>query len=240
MCSEYQVKITLKEMEEELKAPVNSSSEKMRWDQRTRFTMQAPVIRKKEKGFEVEELIFPAQPFPNSRLSQVKEEDQVVRIYDIPLWKQSFKQAPCLVPMTSFLEPAYWGEKAGHVIEFFPPEDKLLFVPGIVIKPRVPATGKLNGFSLLTHTASKQMLAYHHRLLVLLKPEAAVSYLNLGEIDPQERFNFLIENRYVPEFKTTISRSMAKGWEKRVEQHLNALDDEKSYRSTLNQEQVQG
>lgn len=241
MCSEYHVKTKINEIADELGVPVKSVSENTAWDQRTKFTLHAPVIAKKEDEFRVGELIFPAQPFPNSRLSQIKEDDQVVRIYDIPLWKQSFKQFPCIVPMTSFLEPAYWGKDAGSVIEFTPPKENLFFVPGIVIKPRVPATGKLNGFSLLTHTASEQMLQYHHRLLMLLKPEAAVEYLNLdSETDPEERFNFLIENRYVPEFKTMKSRHMAKGWDKRVDQHLAALEDEKAYRSALHQEQVPG
>jgi putative SOS response-associated peptidase YedK len=241
MCSEYHVKTKINEIADELGVPIKTSLENTSWDQRIKFTLPAPVIAKKENEFRLGELIFPAQPFPNSRLSQIKEDDQIVRIYDIPLWKQSFKQFPCIVPMTSFLEPAYWGKNAGEVIEFTPPKESLFFVPGIVIKPRVPATGKLNGFSLLTHTASEQMLSYHHRLLVLLKPDAAVEYLNLGpDIDPEERFNFLIENRYLPEFKTAKSRHMAKGWEKRVDQHLAALEDENAYRSALQLEQVQG
>ena len=241
MCSEYLVKTKINEIADELGAPVKSASKNNSWDQRTKFTLAAPVIANRDGEFRVGELIFPAQPFPNSRLSQVKEDDQVVRIYNVPLWKTSFKQFPCIVPMTSFLEPAYWGKEAGGVIEFSPPKEKMFFVPGIVIKPRVPATGKLNGFSLLTHTASDQMLEFHHRLLMLLKPQAAVEYLNLGpDTDPEERFNFLIENRYVPDFKTAKSRTMAKGWEKRVDQHLGALEDEKAYRSVLSQEQVSG
>jgi putative SOS response-associated peptidase YedK len=241
MCSEYHIKTKINEIADELGVPVKSASENKSWEQRIKFTLSAPVIAKRENELRVGELIFPAQPFPNSRLSQIKEDDQVVRIYDIPLWKSSFKQFPCIVPMTSFLEPAYWGKNAGEVIEFTPPKENLFFAPGIVIKPRVPATGKLNGFSLLTHTASDQMLDYHHRLLVLLKPQAAVEYLNLSsETHPEERFNFLIENRYIPEFKATKSRTMAKGWEKRVDQHLAALEDEKAYRSALRAEQVSG
>ncbi len=248
MCSEYHIKTNLMEIADELKTAIKTSVAKPEWDQRIKFSLSAPVIAKKENEIRLGELIFPVQPFPNSRLSQVKEEGQVVRIYDVPLWKQGFSKFPCIVPMTSFLEPAYWGPNAGQIVEFSPPQGKLFFVPGFLIKPRVPASGKLNAFTLLTHTASEKMLQYHHRLLVLLEPEAALEYLNLSDdarpahatLTPEDRFNFLIKNRFVPDFKTAKSRHMAKGWEKRVDQHLTALENEKAYLSTLSHEQVLG
>ena len=142
--------------------------------------------------------------------------------------------------MTSFMEPAYWGKSRGDIVEFSDPQEKLLFVPSILVKPRVPDTGLFNGFALLTHTASRQMLGYHHRLLVFLKPKAAVEYLQLGQVPPAKRFEFLLENRYVPDFKTSVDRKMAKGWDKRAAKHEESLRDEEKYIDSLRQESIAG
>ena len=240
MCSEFKTKTKLNEVEATIGESIESNASESSWDRTVKFTNSAPVLVKKKGVLTLEEMIFPAQPFPNSRLSQLKE-DQIVRIYDVPIWKTGFHQHPCLVPMTSFMEPAYWGPRRGEIVEFSPPaSDKMFFVPGLVIKPRVPATGKFNGFSLLTHTASEQMLEFHHRQLVMLKPQQALEYLEMQDANPEERFNFLVENRYLPTFNVEKERNMAKGWEKRVDQHVEALNEEKHYRSALSKEHVRG
>ena len=236
MCSEYHVKTTASEIERELGSNLNIRSPAAEWDKRIKFTTTAPVIRKAKDELVLDELIFPAQPFPNSRLSQLKENDQIVRIYDVPLWKQAFTQFPCVVPLTSFMEPAYWGENAGSIMEFLPKETKHFFVPGLVIKPRVPATGQFNGFTLLTHTASQQMLQYHHRLLVLLTPEKALDYLNLKQPSAEDRYQFLLDNRHISTFQVEKSRTMARGWEKRVDEHKDSLESEMQYREALERE----
>ncbi len=252
MCSEYSIKTKVEEVAKALGTSIKASGKDSAWDSRIKFTNFAPVVTLKANLPVIGELVFPANPFPNSRLSQASsnknktstdessEEDQIVRIYDIPMWREGFSKNPCLVPMTSFFEPAYWGDHAGEVIEFKHPEEQLLFVPGFMIKPRVPSTGKLNGFTLLTHTASEQMLNYHHRLLVLLKPKEALEYLFLDKEDPVARFDFLLKHRLTPKFKTSKDRTMAKGWEKRVEDHESSLADENKYRAILAKEQVSG
>lgn len=249
MCSEFQVRTKTFEIIEALGAQIKNVSKKDAWDERIKMTRPAPVIGVKGGEIRFNELIFPVRPFPNARLSQIESnrtekkisatDDQIRRIYQVPLWKNSFEKFPCLVPMTSFYEPAYWGSHRGEIVEFSDPKETILFVPAILIKPQTPATGLFNGFSLLTHTASEQMLQFHQRLLVCLKPKFALQYLQ-GEFTPEERYEFLLEHRYVPRFMTSTDRKMAKGWDKRVADHEGSLVDEKKYLDILKREVAQG
>ncbi len=82
------------------------------------------------------------------------------------------------------------------------------------------------------------MLEYHHRLIVILEAEKAVGYL--AEMTPQERFDYLIENRYTGTFETTKVRNMAKGWEKKIDIQNSKLKNEMYYREVLKSNDVDG
>ena len=244
------MKTNVQEVAETLGSSLKPLTQETSWDLRIKFTNKAPVIGLKDQKPVIGDLVFPASPFPNSRLSQIEsnkkmttasvsgDEEAIVRVYEVPLWKEGFSKLPCIVPMTSFFEPCYWGEKAGEIVRFEDPDHRVLFVPGFVVKPRVPSTDKPNGFTMLTHVASEQMLRFHHRLLVFLKPQRAIEYLFLDKTDPQQRFEFLLQHRLVPDLEVSTERKMAKGWERRVSQHLDSLKAEQGYRQTLDKEQV--
>ncbi len=238
MCAEYHIKAKFKDIEKILGQTVTNISSRDEWDTRVKMTVAAPALKIHDGKLQLDEFVFPANPFPNARMSQlesnkvkaemIETDDQIVPITRVPLWKSSFHKFPCIVPMTSFLEPVYWGDHQGEVVEFTDPHSEVFFVAGIFIKPRVPSTGKLNGFALLTHTASEQMLKYHHRMIVLLRPEDCLDYLK-ANLSSEQRYEFLIKKRYAPKFKVSVKRKMAKGWEKRVEKHAAALADEMKY-----------
>lgn len=241
MCSEYNISTTDKAIREVLDADVVTLSSNHEWYQKVRLTNKAPILFRRASGdLVLDEYVFPVQPFPNSRLSSIERKDlngedpQVRRIYDLPTWKKPFEKSPCLVPMSSFIEPVYWGEDAGTAQEFKPPREDLFFIPGIIIPGRTPKTDK--AFSLLTHTPSAQMLKYHHRLLMMLKPADALKYLDAE--DARERFDFLLKHRWVPELKVEKNRQLAKGWEKKVDSHVASLDAEKKYIDVLKTEGV--
>jgi putative SOS response-associated peptidase YedK len=239
MCAEYTIQVSAKKIREHFGRPL-VEEQTYRFPDRIKFTTGAPVIT---AGNILTEKIFPAQPFPNSRLSGVEEEgtdlDQDIRrVYDVPLWKKSFAEHPVLVPMTGFFEPVYWGKQIGTVQKFTVPGEKVFFVAGMLIKPRVPSRPGLDGFTLLTHTATKQMLQYHQRLVTILKPEFAAQYLE--PMSGRERFEFLIQNRFTGDLEVEKDRNMAKGWEKRVAQQEAKLKREQSYRAALEREKVSG
>ena len=250
MCSEFMSKTSSREVEEALGVPVVVNLKERSWDKVIKFSGAAPTLAREGTEIACSERVFPVSPFPNSRLSGFENqsdgnddksadtESQIQRIYERPRWKKTFSDLPLLVPMTSFTEYAYWGPMEGSALEFSIPDEKVFFAAAIGIKPFVPKTGRENGFSILTHTASKQMLDYHQRLIVILKASVAAGYLE--EMSPRDRFNYLIENRYTSELAVRKIRNMAKGWEKRIPVQIAKLDRETEYRKFLKSEDVQG
>jgi putative SOS response-associated peptidase YedK len=247
MCAEYQVTASNKKIQEALGIPLTDDElGKPNSNNRIKLSTPAPVVYLKNGLPILGQKIFPVNPFPNSRLSslangaedEVPTDKDIKRIYDTPLWKKSFAENPVLIPMTSFFEPVYWGKDIGTVQEFKVPGEDVFFTAGMLIKPRIPKSDSLDGFSIFTHTATDQMLRYHQRLVVILKPEAAAAYLD--EMSPQQRFDFLIENRYRDELEVSKDRTMAKGWDKKIAVQEAKLRREQAYIDTLKTEQVEG
>jgi putative SOS response-associated peptidase YedK len=245
MCAEAMIRANTKRIEKFLDRSLVVKTQETDWNRRVKLTDKFPTIEAEREVFELHERVFPVMPFPNSRLSDLvfddrRGEERLVRIYDRPTWSQGFTSERCLVVMTSFFEPAYWGPEAGTVQEFSPKVDEILLVAAIKIKPVKPSTGLRNGVSLLTHVPTEFMAQYHHRLLVFLKPSDGLEWISGGKSDPVEKFNRLLEMRYFPELEAKKDRTMAKGWEKRVVKHEEALLDEKKYIDYLKVEGVEG
>ena len=208
------------------------------WYGHLKFTDRPPVIEMGPDGPRLVRRVFPANPFPNARLSNA-DDQQIRRIYDLPTWKQGFAQERCLAIMTAFMEPVYWGEEAGSVMSFATPDAPVFFVAAIGMKPNVPKTGRRDGVALLTHKATPQMLAYHHRQVVVLEPASALAWIET-ERTPLEAFEFLLAHRFTGALRVAQDRRMAKGWEKRIETHRQALASETAYVSSLAREGVEG
>lgn len=243
MCAEANIKTTDKAIREALGVPFVNKTGEVEWNKRIKLTDSFPTVESPGSELELQSRIFPAVPFPNSRLSdlvpsKVTGEEEIVRIYERPTWKDGFSSNRCLTVLTSFFEPAYWGDEAGTVQEFSSQDDNVLFIASIKIQPKKPATGKLDGVSLLTHTPNDVMIQFHHRLLVFLKPEHGLEWISGGKSDPYKKFEYLVKHRYIPNLKVRRERTMAKGWDKRVEHHLHALEDEKRYMSALKNENI--
>ena len=245
------VNTSSKRIEEALGNPVLNKTGKINWDNVIKFSTRAPVLQPSDEGLELVERIFPVSPFPNSRLSGFAnqsdgkedesadpEDRQIRRIYDVPRWKKTFNAEPLLVPMTQFTEYAYWGEQAGSALGFRIPKQELFFAAALSIKPFVPKVAGAEGFSILTHTATEEMLQYHQRLIVLLPAKSALGYFE--EMSAEDRFQYLIRHRYAGHLLVDKIRNMAKGWEKRVSVQKAKLHREESYRNTLKVEQVEG
>lgn len=243
MCAEYVTRTSAKQIADALGERIINDTGETQWDRVVKLTTRAPVVTFKEGQPRLELLTFPIIPNQNARMSGLDEKapDQIKRVYERPTWKKAFLEHRALVPMTSFREPAYWGEDAGRIMEFSSPKDPVLFVPAILVTPRKPEGPLLSAFSLLTHTPSTQMLKYHHRLLMFLRPDHAVAWASGGKTaDGLEKFNFLAKHRYTPKLNVVIAREMAAGWKKRINAHLEDLDAEKVYMERLGQEEVIG
>ncbi len=245
MCSEYSIKTTQKELETTLKTQLKNMSGVHEWNQKVKMTLKAPLIEMQNGDIVLTEGVFPKPPpFPNSRISDLKinrqtGEEELVRIYDVQAWKEGFARAPCLIPMSSFVEPVYWGHEIGKAVQFTAKDEPLLFVAGLrMIRANHPDKSKA-GFSLLTHTASPQMLDYHHRLIFLLTKEHALDWITQDFL-PTERFDFLLKHRSIPHFKIATDRVMAKKPQARIDEQKSKLKEEIRYVNFLKTEGILG
>ena len=251
MCSEYHTPQNPKALEKILGVPFLDKTGGFDWGSKIHFYKNGPVLQKSPQG-EIEMVIksFPQSPMPNARLSGLGsqtdssdlesdlEHAQVRRIYETKYWKDGFANHPVLVPMSSFTEFAYWGPEIGTAQAFRVPKQEAFVAAGIAMKPFTPKGPAFSAYSILTHTATEQMLRYHFRLIVLLKNKAAAGYLE--EMSPEDRFRYVIENRYTGPLEHEKLRDMAKGWEKRVETQTHKLERERHYREVLDKNQVEG
>ncbi|MEK2647430.1 SOS response-associated peptidase family protein [Bdellovibrio sp. BCCA] len=231
MCSEYEITVTKKILEENLSHPIVSGNDL--WNLRVKMSMKAPVIVAKGDSLQVVEKTFPVMPFPNARLSGAQflpnGEAVVRRISDLPTWRDGFQSNPCVVPMTAFFEPAYWGKEKGNIVRFS--DDEIMFVAGILLSPKRPPGPNLSAFALITDLATEFMLGYHHRQVKVLGRESVLPYLKAQ--DARQRFEILSGSPNPSEFIVGRERSMAKGWERRVAEQEAKLQQEIAFRKMM-------
>ena len=139
MCNRYNVKTNLQEIASEIGAQIAFD-------------------------FQYAEEIFPGQPAPTLVINRDGDTElrpmkfgfgsmggggpalNNARVESIEkwTWKKSFQRFRCIVPMTGFREPCYWGPLAGHELNFQEANGKLLLAAAIFSFDRsAPAANRL-------------------------------------------------------------------------------------------------
>jgi putative SOS response-associated peptidase YedK len=235
MCAEYMLVTTQKNIQDGLYLNIrNDHNLPDFWDLHVRMYSHAPVITINAGEAQFRDMQFsllpPGTPFPtfNARLASWDEKkNKLVKIYEKPTWKNPFAHSPCLIPMTGFIEPIYVGEYAGNAMEFKGANDPILYAAGLWAENTNKRTGEIyDGFTPILHTPSDFVVKIgHHRMLILLRPEAAVKWL-LETMTIESRYEFILNNRYIPDLFAQSSRVLAKGWEKRVTENKTKHESE--------------
>jgi putative SOS response-associated peptidase YedK len=240
MCSEYELYTQAKKVDEAIGFTIRDPKPNLdQFEFHVRIYGQAPIIIVDRDGnakFEYAQFSLrpPGTPYStfNARLADWDEKtDKPVRIVDKPTWKKPFVASRCLVPMTAFLEPIYSGAHAGKVMSFASPEATVLFAPGIYAEcPNPKKPGEIYvGFALVVHTAMPFVLETgHHRSPVFLEPKSARAYL-CDSMTAEERYELLLNDRFVPALTSAKSRDLAKAWEKRVSANVEAHNEELAF-----------
>jgi putative SOS response-associated peptidase YedK len=228
MCAEFTLRASQKDIEEALKEKVRNDSLNNSWDAHIRIRSKAPVVLRKDGETVLEEMSFslkpPSVPYStfNARLSNWDEnKKQLVPIFTKPTWRKPFETSRCLVPMTGFIEPIYRGERAGTAQEFKSKNDLILFAAGLYERSVDQKTGEVyEGFAPILHTPSEYILQIgHHRMLLFLKAEDALHWIQEKTAEPKGVFRFLMTKRYVPDLEATKFRALAKNWEKKCSEY---------------------
>ncbi len=116
-------------------------------------------------------------------LTNTKSEEALKK----PTWTDSFRRRRCLMPATSFFEPAKIGGTT-HQMEFFLKDGSAFAFPGIWQKS-TKFGDERNTCSLLTCEPNSLVGEIHGRMPCILRPEQFETYLNT----PAEQADDLLE-----------------------------------------------
>ncbi len=197
----------------------------------------APVLQFGPKGYSVSEMYFKLVPnwsdtkdikfsTHNARLVGTDKSGSDRPVYAAPSFRSAYKNGRVLVPMSSFIEPSYWGELEGNMVTFARKSKEPLFCAAIHDEWADKKSGEVySGYSLLVHTPYDVVLeGGHHRSPFFISPDVFQEWAHIG--DSQLSFDFLLANREAPALVPSIQRPMVDGWQKRKAMHIKKAHDE--------------
>lgn len=156
----------------------------------------------------------------NARLERVNSKTKKTEyIYQVPTWKDSFNSGKtCLIPMQKAIESSYFGTHAGNMIGFKLKNDEVYYALGIFNEWVNKSTGEIhNTFALLTDDPYAFFFkSGHDRSIFLIDDSKINQWLEDSQMKPQDRFNFLRNNRIDKNWEVEIERPLKEGWQKRA------------------------
>ncbi len=143
-------------------------------------------------------------------------------------WADPLKFRRCIVPLSQFREPCYWGAPGGKEVNFFSPADDYLGVASIYNLWRASkADEPLVTMSLLIRPASKFVMDHgHHRQPFFLDREAWDAWMAPGARTLQESAVLLRRNAYEPPLEYEVVRNMAPSWTARQAERVKKRDQQ--------------
>ncbi|MCM2372381.1 SOS response-associated peptidase family protein [Aporhodopirellula aestuarii] len=142
-------------------------------------------------------------------------------------WKTPFEKYRCVVPMTSFREPCYWGETAGTEVSFAAPNDEILLAAAIFsFRKDAPDDPELS-MSLIMRPALPYVMEHgHHRSPFFLKKDGLDDWMDRKPRPPGRSLEVLRDYAYEPPLTHQVDREMAASWVKRKSANLKKRDEQ--------------
>ncbi|MFG0264196.1 MAG: SOS response-associated peptidase [Rhodopirellula sp. JB055] len=149
-------------------------------------------------------------------------------------WKSAVKSHRCIVPMTSFREPCYWGETAGTEVDFAVPTDSPLFAAAIFTwyhdentgSPEEDSTAHFT-MSLIMRPALPTVMEHgHHRSPFFLTNDGISDWITRDARPLADSLAVLKQNAFEPELSVTVARQMAPTWTKRQSSNVAKRDEQ--------------
>lgn len=215
MCNAYEVSASLGEISEHFQAAVSAA---FVWDEFIYPQSMVPGVLPNDDGArEVVPMQFAFSPHWGKTKVDPKRNYNNARIesYQKPLWAKSFRERRCLVPLTAFQEPSYWGSPAGSEILFTPTETELLGVASIYRIWHGDGQSLVTMAFLMRPAGDDVMCRGHHRMPLFLRSEGYEPWLTGGDRDPEESLAILREFALEPKLRYHTVRQMADSWTSR-------------------------
>jgi putative SOS response-associated peptidase YedK len=142
-------------------------------------------------------------------------------------WKIPFKEHRCILPLSLFREPCYWGETAGSEVYFKAQGGDYLGVAGLFNIWKAQGAEKFYSMTFLMRSASKYVMDRgHHRQPFFIEERSYDSWMKPGERDPKESLAILREFAYERPFEYHVARQMAASWKSRQKGRLADRDEQ--------------
>jgi len=252
MCAQYRIEANREYLERVYGIKLPKDFEP--YDRRILPYSEAPVILQKKGIVLLEEMVFSLIPpwsdkpkaffaTHNARLDGLKDvkkkvkgkevvEEKYQTIYESGLWKGPFTKQRCVVPISGFREPLYWGDLAGHWGLFRSKDHELLSAAAIYSEWTDKKTGEVvPSFAIITDDPYDDVEKNgHHRSPLFLKPDAVEEWISEEKIEGPDAFKFLRKNRLKTKFEIEPQEEMAASWKKRVKEKEEEREFEAKFR----------
>lgn len=233
MCNRFNIKTDLAHLARSLDA---APPRQMEFEEDVFPGKPAPTIAVNRSGMiEILPMAFGLVPFGKTPESQRRPltNARVENLEKWP-WKSAIKSHRCVVPMTGFREPCYWGETAGTEVDFAVPTDSPLFAAGIFTwyrdeqandsQEEAPANFTM---SLIMRPALPTVMEHgHHRSPFFLSRGGIQQWIERDSRPLQDSLTILKQHAFEPELSVTVARQMAPTWTKRQSENIAKRDEQ--------------
>jgi putative SOS response-associated peptidase YedK len=142
-------------------------------------------------------------------------------------WKIPFREHRCVLPLSEFREPCYWGETAGSEVYFKAEDGNYLGVAGLYNVWKSQGTQQFHTMTFLMRPASKYVMEHgHHRQPFFIAEDGFDPWMEPGARDAKESLAVLREYAYEPPLEHTVARHMAASWKSRQKARLVDRDEQ--------------
>jgi len=180
---------------------------------------QAPVIVRDDLGLTLRFMKFSLVPAwsNTSKVAFATHNARLDGLAEKATWRKPLVTRRAVVPLSSFVEPIYVREHAGHMVEFFRKDLRTLYAAALWDEWTDKTTGEvLESFAIITDEPYLFVEETgHERSPLFLNDDAIEGWLDPAKRDPRALLQYLREHRIVPEFDCRRFRALKPGWEKR-------------------------
>ncbi|WDQ15384.1 SOS response-associated peptidase [Rhodopirellula sp. P2] len=149
-------------------------------------------------------------------------------------WKSAVQSHRCVVPMTGFREPSYWGKTAGTEVNFTAAQDSPLFAAAIFTWYRPEPTEPSQDdspvqltMSLIMRPALPTVMEHgHHRSPFFLTVDGVQNWIVRDTRPLEDSLTVLKQHAFEPELSVTVARQMAPAWTKRQSSNVAKRDQQ--------------
>jgi putative SOS response-associated peptidase YedK len=146
--------------------------------------------------------------------------------FDRP-WKLPFKEHRCVVPLSAFRAPCYWGDTAGTEVYFKRTDGEYLGVAGLYNVWKSTGTENLYSMMLLIRPAGKYVMDHgHHRQPLFISVAGFGAWMLPENRDAKESLAILREFAHEPPLEYRVERNMAARWKGRQKDRLADRDEQ--------------